>query len=104
MAKIVEMSFYRHSISDTWPNYGTDRADIWSSIVADILNTFNGTLSVEFSEDALQKNIILLFPDETNLPDVRAAFEEGLTLTASDLVEIQEIKDSGKFQMTIVNE
>jgi len=104
MAKIVEMSFFRDSISDPWPNNGTDRADNWASIVEGIMNTFNGTLSVEFSEDSLQKNVMMLFPDDTNLPDVKAAFDEGLILTATDLTEIQAIKDAGKFQMTIVDE
>lgn len=104
MAKIVEMSYFRDSISDPWPEGNTPRAETWESIVHDIMNTYNGVLSVEFSEDNLQKNVVLMFPDETNLPDVRAAFEAGLNHSASDQAEIQAMKDAGKYQMTIVDE
>lgn len=104
MAKIVEMSFYRDSISDSFPNDGTDRADTWGSIVEDILNEFNGTLTIDYSEDGLEKKVSLMFPDEVDLPAVRTAFDEGLNLTVTDLTEIQSIKDTGNYQMTIVNE
>jgi hypothetical protein len=100
MAKIVEFTLTRDSISDAWPFANTDSTA--NEAIMAIVSEYNGTIAVDMSEDGLMKTVIMMFPDDADLFVLKDRFETVHDSSPEQKEYIAQMRAEGKYVLSVV--
>jgi len=102
MAKSVEFALTRDSISDPWPFDGTETQEKSQEAMLAVLADYNGTITVEVSDDGLMKKVIMMFPDDADFFEIKDRFEAVHDSNEDQKAVIAQMRAEGKYVLSVL--